>query len=135
MLEGFNPLTEEYEGGIATIKILEDKNQGHLATIWRMKHQIGRKQSVIDRFKQAAELNSKLIQEEQAKNHEQNVKIKKLEKKIAQMKASTKIHRESLALKLKRILTKIQEETQALNIDARKPTRNSKNARELEMDE
>jgi hypothetical protein len=80
MLEGFNSVTEEYEGGATNIKVLEDKNQGHLATIWRLRHQIESKQYAINRFKQAAEQSCKTIQEEQAKNHEQHVKIKKLEK-------------------------------------------------------
>jgi ABC-type phosphate transport system auxiliary subunit len=84
------------------------------------------------------EENCKTIQEQQAKILEQQIEIKKLEKRIAQMKGSTKIQEEILALKAKRIETErtIQEEIRALEAERTKADEElEERERELKMAE
>jgi Skp family chaperone for outer membrane proteins len=65
------------------------------------------------------------IQEQGTKMHEQNVKIKQLEKRVAQMKGSTKIQEEIIALKTKRAENekKMQEKICALEAERTKADR------------
>jgi chromosome segregation ATPase len=85
-----------------------------------------------------AKTHSQTIREQQAKILEQQIKIKKLEKRVAQMKGSTKIQEEILTLKAKRVETekKIQEEVRAHEAELAKADEDLREReRELKMAE
>jgi hypothetical protein len=140
MLGEFDSPTARYEGGVTTNKTLEDKNQEHLATIWRLKHQLERKQYVIDQLKQEAARHAKIIQEQQAKNHEHHVKIMKLKKMVAQMNVFTKVKLDIHTLKIKRLVTEqiLQQGIRAIKAERTKADEEleelEERERELEMD-
>jgi hypothetical protein len=85
-----------------------------------------------------AKAHSQTIREQEAKILEQQIKIKRLEKRVAQMKGSTKIQEEILALKAKRVEAekKIQEEVLAHEAERAKADEDlEERERELKMAE
>ncbi|KAG9522821.1 hypothetical protein KCU93_g6880, partial [Aureobasidium melanogenum] len=78
------------------INSLHRTNQDHIRKIEALQKENEAQKSTIDQWMKSDEQKLKTI-------NEQNAQIKKLEKRIAQMKGSKKIQEEILALKAKRV--------------------------------
>jgi hypothetical protein len=96
-------------------RILEQEIQDQALVIETLKHDREEQKTTIDGWVKVAEERSQWILEQQNKIQEQQDKITRLERRIAQMKGSSKIQEEILALKAKRLDTekRIQEEVLA----------------------
>jgi superfamily II RNA helicase len=94
------------------VRTMEQEIQDQALVIATLKCESEKQKFSINKWMRVAGHRLHIVEEQQTKIRQQQAKITTLEKRIAQMKGSTKIQEEILMLKAKRVETekKIQEE-------------------------